>query len=508
MPTILDSLLLQEFQSTLSKAKGRVLRTFRQFVSDLVIPEGPYTDFQYSVDYQPLQGSVLDLFDSNSYCRHVGTGCIQSGKTFLYLVIPCLYHLFELKERVILFAPNMDTCIDKYNREILPVIDRSPELRRYLPRRGKGSRGGTANEIEFANGIPLKFMTPGGSLWGYTSRVVCITEADEMDEARESSRQADPVTQAEARTLSFGDRRRIYIESITTNTSGRIHNEWEAGTAGEFYSKCPHCRQYVCPDRKAIHYDNTATTSKSIAKSACWICPYCAKTWTPKQRENMIQNLKLVFRGQTISKDGIIKGQPPDVDTCSVKWNAFANAFWETGLIATAEAEAREAAQLELPSQFDLEKRQCQYFWTTPYEDPDWGLGKLDPQAVRRRVAEWEREVLPEDTDAVSVGIDLGKSTCWWVMMAGRKNGSPHIPAYGAFTACSDTSDSVELALMNSLAVFKETLIDPGVRIKGSEQRRAIDVVFIDGIWQNDTVARFVRSTGSWRESGFRMAFG
>lgn len=86
-------------------------------------------------------------------------------------------------ETVILGVPDMEMASDKWQLDILPVIERS-RFRDLLPKRGAGSRGGRVETIHFRHGATLKFMSGGGSdksRAGFTSRVVVITETDGMD---------------------------------------------------------------------------------------------------------------------------------------------------------------------------------------------------------------------------------------------------------------------------------------------------------------------------------------
>jgi hypothetical protein len=87
-------------------------------------------------------------------------------------------------ETVICGLPDMDMASDKWNMDILPVLEQS-RYRDLMPQRGGGSRGGKVESVKFTNGATLKFMSGGGSdksRAGFTSRVVVVTETDGMDQ--------------------------------------------------------------------------------------------------------------------------------------------------------------------------------------------------------------------------------------------------------------------------------------------------------------------------------------
>jgi hypothetical protein len=124
----------------------------------------------------------------------------------------------------------MAMAADKWREDMLPVLE-ATRYRNLLPRRGGGSRGGRVETILFLNGATLKFMSGGvsdKSRAGFTSRVVVITETDGLDETGGSSREADKVTQLEARTRASGSRKRIYTVSTE---DGRAWREYQQGTA-------------------------------------------------------------------------------------------------------------------------------------------------------------------------------------------------------------------------------------------------------------------------------------
>jgi hypothetical protein len=122
-------------------------------------------------------------------------------------------------------------------------------------RQGGGSRGGRVESIQFLNGATLKFMSGGGSdnsRAGFTSRVVVVTETDGMDESGGTSREADKITQLEARTRAYGHRKHIYLECTASTEEGRTWREYQQGTASRIVLCCPHCGDWVSPEREHL----------------------------------------------------------------------------------------------------------------------------------------------------------------------------------------------------------------------------------------------------------------
>ena len=228
-------------------------------------------------------------------------GPTQSGKTLACFVIPLLYHLFELHETVICGLPDMDMAGDKWREDILPVIERS-RYRDLLPQRGGGSRGGRVESLQFGNGATLKFMSGGGgdkSRAGFTSRVVVITETDGMDQASGTSRESDKITQLEARTRAYGERKRIYMECTVSTEQGRTWQEYLNGTCSRIVLPCPHCRAWVSPDREHLTGWQGAATQEDARQAGVFACPSCGQTWSQGDRITANQACRLIHDGQT-----------------------------------------------------------------------------------------------------------------------------------------------------------------------------------------------------------------
>jgi phage terminase large subunit GpA-like protein len=450
------------------------LRTIREFAEqEIVLPTGPHQGRKFKVSRQPFAALWFDEIDSGRWRRFACTGPVQSGKTLMGFVIVLMYHLFEVGESVICGLPGMDMAADKWRDDILPVIEAS-RYRDQLPAKGAGSRGGKIKAIKFRNGATLRFMTAGGddkSRAGKTARIVVITEADGMDEASETSREADPVSQIEARTQAFGDRARIYLECTVSIPSGRIWREYQAGTASAIEVRCPHCRQYVLPERKHLVGWQDAENALDAAARTRIACPGCGALWEEKDRQTANRDCQIHHR------DGA------KTDTLGFRWTAVHNL-----LVSMAEIGKREwqAARSESP---DDEKALRQFCWAVPVEPDQVDLSLTDWTHVLSRQGNWQRGAIPEDAELITCGLDLGQHLCHWTATAWRLERTPHILDYGVLEV-SSVELGVERAILLALRDFRERIINAGWN--GRRPKRT----FIDaGNWQ-DTVYAFIRETG------------
>ena len=484
------------------------LRAMRQFVEDeVVIPEGKWRGTKLRIHRQPYGGLLFDAIDSGRWTRTAILGCVQAGKTLHGFVAPIMYHLFEHRETVICGLPTMDIAGDKWREEILPVILKS-RYHNLIPTRGPGSRGGTGNltSVTFTNGATLKFMTGGGgdeTRSSFTARVVVVTEADKMDESGEASREADPVSQLEARTLSYDDtERRLYLECTVSIEQGCIWKEYHKGTASKIVCPCPHCGEYVTPEREHLQGWQVAESKIEARELTHFVCPSCAEPIDDAQRREMNQRAKLIHRGQEINAEGTISGEPPKTDTLGFRWSAFNNLFWSAGSIGAKEWDAARAENEE-----DALKELLQFYWALPAEPPQWDATPLDVDTLRRRtVKNLPRGIVPADTKFLTVMLDPGKRVGYWSAAAfweNSENSGCHWPTYSTIEIPSDGM-GIERGMLAALRDFRD-LMYKGLGWEGHAEVYVPDQVWIDASYRPDEICQFIRET---KDSRFRPVMG
>ena len=410
-------------------AKAPRLRSIREFAEqEVVIPDGPFRGFRFSVERQPHVRLWFEEITSGRWKRHVLTGPVQSGKSLIGFVIPAMYHLFEHRETVILGLPSMEIAGDKWEMDIEPAI-RASRYRDLIPTRGTGSRGGKFDSIQFKNGAVLKFMSGGGGdkkRSAFTSRVLAVTEADGLDAAGDSSREADPLRQLEARTASYGDRARIFLECTVSFESGRTWQEIKNGSDSRIALRCPHCLRWTTPGRESLVGWQGAEDEVTAAERSAYYCDLCGAMWTEPQRKTAHADAKLVHKGQEVTEDGRIVGGPPRTFTLGYRYAAPNNFFRSAGEIGAAEWRAAKSDDTEL-----TEREMCQFVWAVPPKPSVEALVSLDARALAERMAHPGRGFLPSDTAVVTMGIDIGKHLVHWVVAAWRGQARGQIVDYG-----------------------------------------------------------------------------
>jgi phage terminase large subunit GpA-like protein len=361
-----------------------------------------------------------------------------------------------------------------------------------MPKWGGGSRGGKVQTLQFLNGATLKFMSGGGSdksRAGFTSRVVVITETDGMDVAGGTSREADKISQLQARTQAFGDRARIYMECTVSTPEGRTWREIKSGTDSKIVLPCPHCAAWVTPEREHLTGWQDAANVVEAGKKAALCCPACGAIWTEAERVQANFKARLIHRGQSIAQDGAITGDLPGTHTLGFRWNAANNLLMSMGRVGEEEFEAPRTTDAD-----SAEKKLRQFFWTLPSEAESVTLSEMDAMSITRRSIDVPRGRIPADAGDITIGIDIGKWLSHWVATAWRPGGTPHVLEYGRLEVPSREM-AEELAILTSLRRFRDEVCIPGwTSVSGGANIRPRLVLVDSGAWEPAIVAFCVES--------------
>lgn len=479
---------LREFPKTM---RPRRVRSFRDFAEqEIILPKGPFKDLPFRVDRMPFVGLILDAFDAGGYRRFRGTGPTQTSKTLTFMQIPCLYHLFEMQEDVILGAPTTELAQSIYEERIKPVIEKT-RYRGLLPTKGLGSRGGRADAITFRHGVTLRFMGGGGGdeqRSSHTARVVILTEIDKMDTSGDVSREADPVTQIEARTDAFGEAARSYAECTMSTEEGRIYQDIVVhGTHHRVMIPCLHCGEYQWPDRENFVGYQVADDEIQAREEAGYACSGCGVEWTEEERAEAHNAPLLVGEGQAV-EDGRVTGGPRPSMTWGVRWNSMHSSLRTMATIAESEYKAEVS---EDPSAM---KRLMQFVWAEPYnEELSERLAGLSKDGITRRVSKYVRGEVP-DGSRITAMIDVGLYRCWWAAVAWVNRDdilSGFVIDYGVADVPQMRGEADPKKILPTLREIREEVFDPGW------QGASPGIVLVDSGYQPEIVYEFCSASGA-----------
>jgi phage terminase large subunit GpA-like protein len=488
--------------------------TFRQFLErDVVIPDGKYKGLRFRADRQPVINLWIDAIDSGQFTEFYFTAPSQFGKTLIAFVGPLLWHTCERAENYVLGVPFADMAANKWELDVLPVMESSPNLRKLKPTSGAGSAGGKIKDmVTLRNGVAIKLMSAGSQdtgKAGFTSRVLGVTEAARFSTAGESSVEADPLRQLRARQRSYEEHERCtYVEGTVTLETDLPWRIKPISTDSRILTPCPHCEDWIAPERDNLMGWEDAKSENEAGDKATWVCPSCGLSIDEASRKQSLLQAKLIHSGQSVDRKGRVTGPEPDTCRLFFRAAAFHNLFLSAASIARDEWRAKQIPEDSI-ERHSADRELCQFVHCLPYVEPMYADDLvLDKKSIGARRLELPQHLLPSDTKWLTVGVDIGEKRCWWLALATRSveqlssTGSStackppacyyHIPAYGEIEVPSDRMTLRE-AIANALAALHD-LFQSGFAVDGSGVRRRPDQVWYDANHMPDAVLPFIRA--------------
>lgn len=487
---------LELWRSAMEAAAPRRRRSLLEWAeAELPVVDGPFRGLPFRVSRQPWSaawlGAVEAAIEGETYRRFALAGPTQSGKTLCGLVIPVLYVALELGEPIILGAPDALICADKWQVDLLPTIRASSYANR-LPTIGQGSRGGTTDQhfIRLGAGSVRMMHARGGdkSRAGFSARAVLLTEVDGMDEIRGGSREADPVTQLEARTSAYGTRGLVFMECTVSTEGGRTWREYLSGTRSSIVSPCPRCGAFVAPERENLGGWQGATDLVSAGELARWTCPKCAAELGERDRIASLERARILHHGQEITQDGTVSGSAARTDTLSLRVSAWSNAFVPTSELGRREWKGRrdgsEAAERSLR----------QFTWVLPLRPEKDGDSEVS--ALDRIDPTLPRGAAPAGTVRVVGGVDVGAHLCHWTLAGLKADGSLAVGDYGIQEVPSGDM-AEERAIAAALRAIAERF-ELGLAILGEDRSLPASLVLVDAGYRQEVVIRTAAKLAGW----------
>lgn len=176
--------------------------------------------------------------------------------------------------------PTVDMAKRLSQQRLDPLIEDSPELRELImPSRSRDS-GNTILGKRFPGGQLI--LTGANSAVGLRSMPARWVFLDEVDAyPGDVDDEGDPIALAEARTLSFGHRKKLFLASTPTIKGlSRIEREYDLSDQQRYHVPCPECGELQHLEFERLRWD------EGRPEKAAYVCVACGvlieerhKTW-------------------------------------------------------------------------------------------------------------------------------------------------------------------------------------------------------------------------------------
>jgi phage terminase large subunit GpA-like protein len=196
---------------------------------------------RYRTDRTPYMRAIMDALSPAHPARKIvfmkaaQVGATEAGNNWIG------YCIHQAPGPFLAVQPTTDLAKRLSQQRIEPLIEESPELRGIvMPARMRDS-GNTVLAKRFAGGQLV--LTGANSAVGLRSMPARWLFLDEVDAyPGDVEGEGDPVALAEARTRTFGHRRKVFMVSTPTIRGlSRIEREFEGTDQRRYFVPCPHC---------------------------------------------------------------------------------------------------------------------------------------------------------------------------------------------------------------------------------------------------------------------------
>ena len=202
---------------------------------------------RYRTARTPYMRAIMDALSPGHTAQRIvfmkaaQVGATEAGNNWIGFAI------HQAPGPMLAVQPTVELAKRNSRQRIDPLIEESPAAS------GAGQAGPLAGlrqhqlSKEFAGGLLI--MTGANSAVGLRSTPARYIFLDEVDAYPASAdEEGDPVTLAEARSLTFAHRRKVFLVSTPTIRGlSRIEREYEASDQRRYFVPCPHCghRQWL-----------------------------------------------------------------------------------------------------------------------------------------------------------------------------------------------------------------------------------------------------------------------
>jgi phage terminase large subunit GpA-like protein len=215
------------------------------------------------------------------------TGATEAGNNFIGFVI------HQAPGPILAVQPTVELAKRNSQQRIDPLIDDSEALRKIVaPARSRDS-GNTVLAKRFPGGQLV--LTGANSATGLRSMPARYVFLDEVDAyPGDVDGEGDPIALAEARTATFGHRKKLFLVSTPTIKGlSRIEREYEASDQRRYFVPCPHCGAIQWLQFERLRWDNRVQSASELqGRSYLSVCPGSWRCALPKRKSTSCQRLR------------------------------------------------------------------------------------------------------------------------------------------------------------------------------------------------------------------------
>ena len=237
---------------------------------------------RYRTDRTPYLRAIMDALSPKhpaqriTFMKAAQVGATEAGNNWAGFVI------HHAPGPMLAVLPTVEMAKRASRGRIDPLIADSPALReRVTPARSREA-GNSMLSKEFPGGLLV--LTGANSATGLRSMPARYVFLDEVDAYPASAdEEGDPVTLAEARTITFAHRCKVFMVSTPTIRGlSRIEREFEASDQRRYFVPCPHCGTMQWLQFERLRW------AKGRPETAAYMCEGCERPIAEHHKTEML----------------------------------------------------------------------------------------------------------------------------------------------------------------------------------------------------------------------------
>jgi len=344
----------------------------------------------YRTARTPFMRAIMDALSPSSPAQRVvfmkaaQVGATEAGNNWIG------FAMHRAPGPFLAVQPTVDLAKRLSQQRIDPLIEESPELRALvMPSRSRDS-GNTILGKRFPGGQLI--LTGANSAVGLRSMPARWVFLDEVDAyPGDLDGEGDPIALAEARTISFGHRSKVFLASTPTIKGlSRIEREYEMSDQQRYHVPCPHCGGMQWLQFERLRWE------KGQPETARYICEHCEEPIAERHKTAMMDEACGACWMPTADAETIANAKAAGVVGYHISglYSPLGWLSWEEIARGWEQAVGNDAAMKTLKNTVLGET------WQEKGEAPDW-------QRLYDRREDWQLGMAPEGVLVLTGGADV-----------------------------------------------------------------------------------------------------
>lgn len=344
----------------------------------------------YRTDRTPYMRGIMDALSPANpvqrvvFMKAAQVGATEAGNNWIGF---CIH---RAPGPFLAVQPTVDLAKRLSQQRIDPLIEESPDLRALvMPSRSKDS-GNTILGKRFPGGQLI--LTGANSAVGLRSMPARWVFLDEVDAyPGDIDGEGDPIALAEARTISFGHRSKVFLASTPTMKGlSRIEREYELSDQQRYHLPCPHCGALQWLKFERLRW------APGQPETAAYHCEHCDEPIAERHKTEMMDEANGAKWLPTAEPELLRRAQAAGITGFHIS-----GLYSPLGWLSWAEiARGWEAAQGNDAALKTLKNTVLGETWQERGEAPDW-------QRLYERREDFSLGQVPEGALMLTAGADV-----------------------------------------------------------------------------------------------------